>query len=240
MLEIHQISILKDNYVYVIHNNKSDETAVVDPGRADPVLHFLQEKGWGCDYIINTHHHWDHTDGNAEIKAKTGAKIIGFANDSHRIPEIDIKIQEGEELEICGSKAKILFLPGHTLGHIGYYFAKEKALFSGDVIFAMGCGRLFEGSAEQAYGSLQKIAKLPLDTKIYCAHEYSLDNAEFALTLNNDNRDLQYRYENVKKLREKNKPTIPTNIAIELKTNPFLRAENVDEFARVRKIKDNF
>lgn len=254
MLEIIQIAVLTDNYNYVVHNTASGETFTVDPSSADPILEVLKEKGWQLDCIINTHHHFDHIGGNTELKQQTGCEIIGFADDAARIAGITRRVEEGQEVNICGTIAKIIFVPGHTLGHIVYYFEQDKVLFCGDTIFSMGCGRLFEGTAEQMYNSLEKLKQLPEDTKIYCAHEYTANNGNFALTVEPDNKALQNRMHEVLKLREQNLPTIPTDLKTELATNPFLRtdsaeirkrigmlsASNVEVFAKIRKMKDNF
>jgi hydroxyacylglutathione hydrolase len=240
MLHITQLPALKDNYIYILRNEATGETGVIDPTLAAPVLEFLTNKKWQLNYIINTHHHWDHTDGNVEIKQATGAKVIGFKGDAHRIPGIDIEVADGQIIDICGHKAEIIFIPGHTLGHIAYNFKNKKILFCGDTLFSLGCGRLFEGTAEQMFTSLQKLAALPENTAVYCAHEYTQSNSKFAITIEPDNKDLQNRIKEVAVLRSHNKPTIPTSIELELKTNPFLRAGTVEEFARVRKMKDGF
>jgi hydroxyacylglutathione hydrolase len=240
MFEIIQIEVLPHNanYNFILHGG--GETIVFDPSLSKPVIDVLDKKGWKLDRIINTHHHWDHTDGNIELKEHYNAKVVGFNKDSKRIPGIDVQLNEGDEIEICGETAKVMFLPGHTTGHIAYYFSDIDILFSGDVIFAMGCGRLFEGSYEQAYESLQQIAALPAQTKIYCAHEYTLANAEFAITVEPDNDNLQKRLEKVRKLRAKEIPTIPTTVYDELRTNPFVRAKDIKSFSEIRKAKDNF
>ena len=240
MLKVIQFPVLEDNYIFLIHNEISGETAVVDPSLADPVLEKLSEYGWKLDYIINTHHHWDHTDGNEKLKAATGAKIIAYAGDSHRISGIDIEVNDGDKIDICGEMAKVTYIPGHTLGHISYYFAESKILFCGDTMFVMGCGRLFEGTPQQMFDSFQKLSKLPKDTVVYCAHEYSEANAKFAITIEPENKELQNRFKEVCKLRAEGKSTVPTTVAKELATNPFMRAEAVEEFARVRKLKDEF
>ncbi|MDA0781401.1 MAG: hydroxyacylglutathione hydrolase [Rickettsiales bacterium] len=240
MFEIIQIAVLPHNanYNYILHGE--GETVIVDPSLSAPIIDVLKEKGWRADKIINTHHHWDHTDGNMELKEFYNAKVIGFLQDAHRIPGIDIFLNEGDEIQICGEKARIMFLPGHTTGHIAYYFEELDILFSGDVIFAMGCGRLFEGTYEQAYESLQKIVSLPPHTKIYCAHEYTLTNGKFVRTIDPKNEDVKTRMQITEKLRAQNIPTIPTTVETELKTNPFVRAKSVGEFEKIRKARDRF
>lgn len=240
MLQVIQFPVLQDNYTFLIHNKESGQTAVVDPAVASEVLEKLSKLGLKLDYIINTHHHNDHIGGNAELKQKTGAKIIAYQGDTHRIPDIDIKVEDGDRINICDEAAEIMLLRGHTLGHIAYYFSKSGVLFCGDTLFSLGCGRLFEGSYEQMFGSLQKLAALPPQTLVYCAHEYTLANAKFAITIEPDNKNLQDRIKEVENLRKENKPTVPTTIGLELATNPFLRAKTVEEFAKIRKAKDSF
>ena len=240
MLEIIQVPVLpaNANYNYILHGN--GQTVVIDPSVAEDIIEILDQRGWKLDYIYNTHHHWDHTGGNLKLQQHYGAIIVGFAQDKHRIPGINKTVLNNEEINICGQNVKVMHLPGHTLGHIAYYFIEEKALFSGDVIFSAGCGRLFEGTATEAYSSLQRINSLPKDTKIYCAHEYTLDNCIFALTVEPQNIALYQYMEKVRILRANNLPSIPTTIAIEQQINPFLRVKNISEFALVRSKKDSF
>jgi len=240
MLQVLQFPVLNDNYIFVLRNDEADRTAVIDPAVAEVVLDKLTEYNWKLDYIVNTHHHWDHTGGNAELKKNTNAKIIAYKGYSHRIENIDIAVADGDKIEICGEEAEVIFVPGHTLGHIAYYFEKSGMLFCGDTIFAMGCGRLFEGSPQQMFDSLQKLAALPPETKVYCAHEYTLANAKFAITIEPDNEALQASLKKVEDMRAKGEFTVPTTIEEELATNPFLRAKNADDFAKIRKAKDSF
>ncbi len=192
----------------------------VDPSDAEPIIAELKHRNWKLDYIFNTHHHYDHTDGNGDLKKATGAKVIGCEKDKLRIPYIDIAVTAGEILEYAG--CEVLPLYGHTTGHIGFYFPQDKALFCGDVLFSLGCGRVFEGTYEQAYNSLQIIAKLPPDTRIYCGHEYTRMNSGFALKYEPNNPNLREYCENMKE------PTIPTTVKLERKTNPFLRCDSVE------------
>lgn len=238
MIKILQITALNDNYIYLLHGG--GETAVIDPSLAVPVLEILEREGWQLDYILNTHHHNDHTGGNLELKTATGAKIVGYAGDAHRIPGIDAKLNDGDIFKVCGLDSRVMFIPGHTLGHIAYYFAGAASLFCGDTLFCMGCGRLFEGTFEQMFTSLAKIKALPLDTKIYCAHEYTESNGRFALTITPENQDLKARMQEVLNLRNAGKSTVPSTLDIELKTNPFLIAKDASEFATIRTLKDNF
>jgi hydroxyacylglutathione hydrolase len=254
MLTIIQIPVLTDNYIYLIHEPVLGETAVVDPALAQPVLDVLDSKGWRLTYILNTHHHWDHVGGNLELKQKTGCTVIAPQSDRDRIPGIDIGVSEDDVITLGAYPARVISTPGHTSGHIVYHFAEENALFCGDTLFAMGCGRLFEGTAEQMWVSLQKIKVLPPSTRIYCAHEYTQSNGRFALSVEPDNLQLQQRMEIVNQLREKHLPTVPSTIEQELATNPFFRENSpalqaaihmrnrtpVDVFAEIRRLKDKF
>ena len=254
MLEIIQLPVLNDNYIYLVLEPVSGKTAAVDPALAQPVLDELTLRGWSLDFIFNTHHHGDHVGGNSELKQRTGCKIIGAKADSQRIPGIDLALADGDHFELGEVRFKILETPGHTRGHIVFYSAEENVLFCGDTLFAMGCGRLFEGTAEQMWRSLQKLRDLPPETKVYCAHEYTLTNGLFALTVEPDNEALKARMIEVQRLRSENKPTVPSTIALERATNPFLRADEtsvkdsinmsnataLDVFTEVRKRKDVF
>lgn len=239
-MQITQIAVLpaNANYNYILHCE--GETVVVDPSLSEPVIKVMEENNWRLDKIINTHHHWDHTDGNLELKEKYNCEIYGSAHDSHRIKGITHKLHEGDKITICAQEAEILFLPGHTNGHIAYYFKDLDYLFSGDVLFSGGCGRIFEGTYKQAYDSIQKIASLPKNTTIFAAHEYTLANFEFALSLDPDNKKLQQKYLQAKEKRQQNIPTVPMSLEQELTLNPFILAKNVDEFAKIRKLKDGF
>jgi len=227
-LEIHQIPVLNDNYLYLFKDPESNAVGIVDPAEADPVLEKLDELGWSLTHIINTHHHWDHTGANLELKEKTGCTIVGSLSDAERIPGIDITVKEGDIFEFGMQKAKILEVSGHTLGHIAYWFEQSDILFCGDTLFALGCGRLFEGTPAQMWESLQKIRKLPDNTKICCAHEYTAANAEFAITIEPKNQKLLDRVEDIKAKRAQNIPTVPSTLLEEKETNPFLRPDSVD------------
>jgi hydroxyacylglutathione hydrolase len=254
MLEIVSLPVLTDNYIHIIHDSISSETAAVDPALAPPVLEFLERKGWRLTAIFNTHHHWDHVNGNLELKQRTGCTIIGGHEDRDRIPGIDRAVQEGDVVLLGRHQADILFTPGHTRGHIVYHFADDRLLFCGDTLFAMGCGRLFEGTAEQMWHSLQKLKALPGDTRIYCTHEYTQTNGRFALTLEPENPALQRRMEEVNQLRLHGQPTIPTTVAEEWATNPFFREDSlelqknihmnhrtpIEIFEETRRLKDRF
>ena len=239
-LEVFQLPVLEDNYIYILKDEDAGKTAVVDPALAEPVNRFLQKKNWNLDFILNTHHHWDHTGGNQELKKKWGCLTAGFALDAHRIPGIDILLKQGEVFNMGNSPARILFLPGHTLGHIAFWFFEEKKLFCGDTLFAMGCGRLFEGSYRQMFHSLQQIKKLPPDTEVYCAHEYTEKNGRFALSIDFENPYLKKRMKEVKILRNKNKASIPFLLSEDMKTNPFLKANDLSAFKDLRIKRDSF
>lgn len=253
-LEIFMFPCLSDNYGFLIHDAEHNLTAAIDTPDVKPILDALKKKEWSLTHILNTHHHWDHAGGNLELKDKTGCTIVGPRAESKHIPGIDIPIGEGDTFDFGGHIAHIHDTPGHTLGHIVYFFLHDKVAFVGDTLFAMGCGRLFEGTPAQMWNSLQKIMQWPDDTKIYCAHEYTQTNARFALTVEPQNTDLITRATNVNKLRKQNKPTIPTSLALEKKTNPFLRpmsitlrtnlkmqdASDTEVFAKVRQLKDRF
>jgi len=254
MLEIHQIAVLSDNYVYLAHDPVSRETAVVDPAVSEPVMAALSEKGWRLTHILNTHHHGDHVGGNLALKAQTGCSIVGARNDRQRIPGIDVTVGESDTFQLGTAEAKIFEVPGHTLGHIAYWFAESDALFCGDTLFAMGCGRLFEGSAEQMWHSLTKLKALPVNTRVYCAHEYTEANGRFALAVEPDNPALIARMEEVVEQRRNGRPTVPSKMAEELATNPFLRSDQSElkravgmeelapseVFAELRRRKDHF
>jgi hydroxyacylglutathione hydrolase len=254
MLEIITLPVLTDNYIYLIHDPISRETAVIDPALAQPVLDTLEEKGWQLAYLFNTHHHSDHIGGNVQIKQKTGCKIIAAQADWDRIPGIDQGVSEGDVVSLGQHKARVIATPGHTRAHIVYHFAEDNVLFCGDTLFVMGCGRLFEGTAEQLWQSLQKLKTLPKETLVYCTHEYTQTNGRFALTVEPDNQRLQQRMIQVNRLRSNKQPTVPTTIADELATNPFFREDSVElqkaiamtdskpkeVFAKVRRLKDGF
>ena len=253
-MQIITIPCLNDNYAYVIYDNISKNVAVVDPSEALPIINFLNKKNLKLNYILNTHHHFDHIGGNTELKKIYNAKIIAYEGDKNRIPEIDVFVNDGEIWKFGSSKVKILHIPGHTSGHICFFFEKEKLAFTGDTLFSLGCGKIFEGDYKQMLSSLNKIKKLPVDTKIYCGHEYTYKNAEFCMTHDKDNSNLKERFNEIKILRSKNLPTIPAVLKNELITNIFLRCNQNDiktklnmkneedskVFKKVRELKDVF
>jgi len=253
-IEIHLFPCLNDNYGYLLHDSESGLTASVDTPEADPILKALDEKNWQLTHIFNTHHHWDHSGGNIALKESTGCTIIGPRADAERIPGIDVKVGEGDRFEFGLQSVEVNDVPGHTRGHIAFRLPEHNVAFTGDTLFAMGCGRVFEGTPEQMWDSLQKLLAWPDKTKIYCGHEYTLNNGRFALTVDPDNEVLKERVEQVRQIREAGKLTIPTTLAIEKATNPFLRPDDpgirrtldmnnarpAEVFARIRALKDLF
>jgi hydroxyacylglutathione hydrolase len=254
MLDIIQIPVLNDNYVYLIRETESSTTGVVDPAVAGPVLEELADRGWNLDYILNTHHHGDHVGGNIQLKRETGCRIVGSRADSARIPGIEIRLEEGERFKLGQAEAQVISVSGHTCGHIAYWFEEHNALFCGDTLFAMGCGRLFEGSPAQMWDSLSKLMNLPAATRVYCAHEYTQMNGRFAMTVEPHNQHLQQRMKEVNRMRRDNLATVPSTLGEELDTNPFLRVHSpeirrtlgiqsgspVEVFAEIRRRKDRF
>ncbi|VBB69345.1 Hydroxyacylglutathione hydrolase [invertebrate metagenome] len=253
-LEIEQVPVLADNYVYLLHDHTTGATAAVDPSVAEPVLQRAAARGWTLTHVFNTHHHWDHTGGNEDIKRVTGAVVIGAAADAERLPGLDVGLKDGDTVAFGSHQAIILAVPGHTRAHIAFWFSSEAALFPGDTLFSIGCGRLFEGSYAQMWHSLQRIRALPDSTHVYCAHEYTLHNAAFASIIDRKNRALQRRFTEVKKLRQENRSTLPALLGEEKTINPFLRADSpmlqaavglancdpVQVFAMIRRRKDSF
>ena len=253
-LDVRLVPLLKDNYAYLLREESSGKTAIVDPSEAEPVLRLVGTLGWNLDYILNTHHHPDHSGGNVGIKEATGATIVGPQADRDRIPAIDVALADGEHFRFGNAEAEIMDIPGHTRGHIAFWFGGEKAVFCGDTLFALGCGRTFEGTPEQMWTSLKRLRDLPPETRIYCGHEYTQANARFALTVEPANQALKARAAEIDRLRAAGRPTIPSTIAAERATNPFLRADQpsvaagvglpgrdpVAVFAETRARKDHF
>lgn len=237
-LEIVRIPVLSDNYVWLVHEPESGETMVVDPAVAEPVLAEAKARGWTITQIWNTHWHPDHTGGNAAIKDATGCTITGPAAEAERIPTLDVHVREGDSVTLGAVTAQVLDVPAHTAGHIAYHFPTEQAAFVGDTLFAMGCGRLFEGTAEQMYANMRKLEALGDETQVYCAHEYTQSNGRFALTVEPGNAALVERMDLVNAMRERGEPTVPTTIALERATNPFMRAASAEDLAARRAAKD--
>ena len=253
-LQIHQFPCLSDNYCFLVHDPQADVTAVIDTPEVAPIEAALAQQGWKLTHILNTHHHFDHAGGNLELKEKWGCTIVGPRGEEERIPGIDIALGDGDVYDFGSAQARVLDVPGHTLGHIAYHFAEDGVAFVGDTLFALGCGRVFEGTAEQMWSSLSKLAALPDDTVVYCAHEYTQANARFAVTVEPGNKTLLARAEEIDRLRAAGTPTVPTTIGLEKATNPFLRpasdnlmrtiglneGDAVAVFAETRRLKDNF
>jgi hydroxyacylglutathione hydrolase len=253
-LDIRQIPVLQDNFIYLARAPKSGAVAVIDPAQAGPVLDMASKLGWRISHILNTHHHPDHVGGNMEIKAATGCTIIGPAADPDRIPGMDIKLHDGEGFDLGHARAEVFFVPGHTRGHIAYWFRDSDALFCGDTLFSIGSGRLFEGTAQQMWTSLVRLRSLPARTRIYCAHEYTASNIRFALSIDPDNAALKKRAVEVSALRAAGKYSVPSFLADERAANPFLRADApeiaaamglsghtpANVFAEIRRRKDVF
>ncbi|MFD2204441.1 hydroxyacylglutathione hydrolase [Kiloniella antarctica] len=254
MIDVRQIPVLSDNYCYLLRDEQTGAVGVIDPGEALPVLNEANQLNWKITDVILTHHHNDHVDGVAEIKSKTGAKVTGPTKDTHRIDHLDATVDGGDTLTFGSQTAKVFYVPGHTLGHIAYWFEKSNILFSGDSLFALGCGRLFEGTPEMMWQSLQQFITLPKQTVVYCAHEYTLSNADFALTIDPENETLRQRVVEIRALRAQDKPTVPSTLNEEFETNPFLRpndqeirkqlkmesATDAEVFKEIRLRKDNF
>ncbi len=231
MIEIEQIPVLSDNYVYLARDPVTESVAAIDPAVDEPILNRLRAKGWRLTHILNTHHHPDHVGGNLALKAATGCTIVGYGPDAVRIPGIDVRVEDGDVYAFGNEQARVIAVPGHTLGHIAYWFKDSDTLFCGDTLFAMGCGRLFEGTPEQMWHSLLKIRSLPDRTQLYCAHEYTQANARFAVTIDPINLRLRDRMNEIDRLRAAGQPTVPSSLAVEKATNPFLRADD-DELRR--------
>ena len=225
VLDVVLVPALGDNYIYLLCEPASATVAVVDPGDTGPVLAELDRRGWSLDLIINTHHHGDHVAGNGALKQRFGAPVVGPRADASRIRGLDRGVGEGDTIQVGDQIGVVIETPGHTSGHIAVHFADSRALFCGDTLFAMGCGRLFEGTPAQMWASLQKLRDLPGDTRVYCGHEYTQKNAQFALSLEPDNTVLQSRVAHIDRLRAGGTPTIPSLLSDEVETNPFLRAD---------------
>ncbi len=239
VMEVVRIPVLSDNYVWLVHESGSGETMVVDPAVAGPVLAEAEKRDWTITQIWNTHWHPDHTGGNEAIKAATGCTITGPRAEAARIPTLDRLVSEGDTVSLGAIEARVIDVPAHTAGHIAYHLPGERVAFVGDTLFAMGCGRLFEGDAAQMYANMRKLEALPDETAIYCAHEYTEANGDFALTVEPDNAALAERMDKVRAKRARGEATVPTDIAAERATNPFMRAGSVEELAARRKAKDN-
>jgi hydroxyacylglutathione hydrolase len=234
MLEIHQFLCLTDNFGVLVHDPVSGATASIDAPEAGPILKALAEKNWQLTDILVTHHHADHTQGIPELKsAFPNVRVVGPAKEAAQIGTLDELVKEGDIVRVGGHDAKVIEVPGHTLGHIAYWFDKDSVLFSGDTLFALGCGRCFEAPSEVLYRSMMKLGTLPAATQIYCGHEYTLSNGRFALSVDPTNEKLKKRMAEIEELRAANRFTLPTRMDLERATNPFLRADNPDVQAAV-------
>ena len=236
---VETIRCLEDNFSYIlIDQNKN--ACVIDPSESVPIINFVEKNNIKIKYILNTHHHYDHIGGNTEIKKKYNAKIVAYKNDLHRIPDVDISLKNNQIWTAENFKSKIIHIPGHTNGHICFFFENEKIAFTGDTLFSLGCGRIFEGTYEEMFSSLKKLKELPKETKIYCGHEYTLKNSEFCLKYDKNNKRLQNKINEIKNKVNNNIPTVPSTIDDEIACNIFLRAKTLGEFSKLRDLKDNF
>ena len=253
-MDIDIISCLNDNYSYLIKDDQTNVVAIIDPSEFDPCDKKIVQKYKKLDFILNTHHHFDHVGGNEELKKKYGSEILGFERDKKRIPSIDVLLKDGQKFKIGNLNFKTIFIPGHTSGHIAFYLEKEKVIFTGDTLFSLGCGRVFEGTYQQMFNSLNKIKNLPEDTKIYCGHEYTKSNLGFCLKFNPNNKYLKDKERVIEEKINDGKPTIPSTIKDETQMNIFLRyddsdvkdalnlqnASDLEIFTKLRDLKDNF
>lgn len=253
-MEVILVPAFADNYIYVLRDAASGKVGVVDPGDAAPVQAELERRGWSLTHIFLTHHHDDHIGGAAALKARYRASVVGARADAHRIPGLDVMLGDGDRTVFGEQTARVFAVPGHTSGHIAFWFEAAETLFSGDTLFSLGCGRLFEGTPAQMWESLQSLRALTDQTRVYCGHEYTQSNGRFALTVDPANAALHQRMEEVAEMRDRNRPTIPTTIGMERRTNPFLRADDpgvqaaigmagapaVEVFAELRRRKDHF
>jgi len=239
-MKIQIIPCLQDNYAYLIIDEKNNTACVIDPSEADPIIKYLEKNKVKLKFILNTHHHYDHVGGNQKLKEKYGASVVGYKGDQKRIPQIDILLNDQEVWIYQNFEARIIYIPGHTLGHICFYFYKEQSVFTGDTLFSLGCGRVFEGTYSQMFNSLMKLKELPQDSKVYCGHEYTKRNSDFCLTHDPNNKNLKAKINDINMKLKSGQPTIPSTIKDELECNIFLRSDNVDTFSKLRDLKDNF
>ena len=238
-LKIVRVPVLSDNYAWLVHDPDSGETAALDPGEAEPMLAAADARGWTIGQVWNTHWHPDHVKGNALLKER-GAVVTGPASEADRIPTLDHTVSDGDELALGAHRGRAIATPGHTMGHLCFHFADSDALFSGDTLFAMGCGRLFEGTPADMFASLARFADLPDDTIVYCGHEYTQSNGRYALSAEPENAAIRDRMVEVDRQRAAGEPAVPTTMGLERATNPFLRAQSAEELGERRAAKDRF
>ncbi len=239
-MKVEIIKCLKDNYSYIIVDKEKQSACVIDPSEAEPIINFVENKKIHLKYILNTHHHYDHVGGNLELKKRYNSKIVGFKNDKDRIPGINDFVKNNQVWKGDNFEAKIFHVPGHTSGHIAYHFYKEKKIFTGDTLFSLGCGRIFEGTYEEMFNSLNRIKNLSDDTEIYCGHEYTLQNSKFCIYHDSKNLNLKKKIIEVEEKLKKGLPTIPCILKDEIKCNIFLKAKDLESFSKLRDLKDNF
>ena len=253
-MKIEIIKCLQDNYSYLIIDNENQTACVVDPGESTPIINYLDKSKINLKFILNTHHHYDHVGGNSILKEKYNCKVVGYEMDKNRIPEIDIKLNDNQKWKNELFECEILHVPGHTSGHISIYIKQLNALFTGDTLFSLGCGRIFEGTYDEMYNSLEKLKKFPKNTQIYCGHEYTKKNADFCLSIDTKNSKLINKISQIDERIKSNKATIPSNLEDELKCNIFLKSDNleiqkrlginsgnpIETFKKLRELKDNF
>ena len=239
-MEIEIIPCLNDNYSYLIKDNQTNTVAIIDPSEFGPCDEKINQKYKKLDFILNTHHHFDHTGGNLELKKKYSCKIVGSLKDKERIPGIDIKLQHNEIFKFGDVEFKTILVPGHTIGHICFYSKKEKVIFTGDTLFSLGCGKIFEGTYSQMFNSLMKLKKLPQNTKIYCGHEYTQQNSKFCIKYDENNENLKAKIKEIEIKLNNKIPTIPSTIKDELECNIFFKSGNLETFSKLRDLKDNY
>ena len=239
-MRIEIIPCLQDNYSYLIIDEINNNACVVDPSEAEPVINFIEKNNINLKYILNTHHHFDHIGGNIDLKKKYNSIVVGYKDDANRIPEIDILIEDNQLWKAENFEAKILHIPGHTTGHISFYFFKEKLIFTGDTLFSLGCGKIFEGTYEEMFASVDQIRKLPPQTKVFCGHEYTLQNSKFCIVHDENNENLKAKSNDIKIKLKAGLSTIPSTIKEELECNIFLRSSTEENFSKLRDLKDNF
>ena len=239
-MKVYTIACLEDNYSYIVHDLTNNYACVIDPSEPEPIIDFVRKNNFELKYILNTHHHFDHVGGNEIIKQKFNSKIIGFKGDKNRIPFIDIELDDQEIWSSYNFEFKTIHIPGHTSGHICFHFYKNNFLFTGDTLFSLGCGRIFEGTYEQMFNSLNIIKRLPKDTLVYCGHEYTLQNSKFCIANDPKNLKLIEKIRFIKEQLKNNLPTLPTNLNDELDCNIFLKAKDLRGFRKLRDLKDNF